>query len=363
LVSADRATQGSSLPVELLRKIAEDGGPATRNAMRLVNHQFNDIAEVDTDSRRITSRKHLGNVQDAMNNGRYPYTAHLDASSLDIRLPKLLLSDPEELPISEPGELPALDMVEKLDVQENFDLGSTGLRQLLGRGEKIRELNASGTGSGDAGAMEIAKLPLLRKLAFCNENLTLAGVNALAAAPQLVALDLSHSHGVDDDGMAALAANGNLRELLLNGCSIGNSGVLKLMKNSAWRKLGLAESELDIKGFAALAEHPSLEELDVSDSLESSDACAIALSRNPRLKVLRMNHANIQANGAIALSGMAGLRKVDLSSNMIDDLGARTLAENTQLRYIDLRNNPKISEKAKRELNEQARTSGQTILF
>ncbi|MBN3848871.1 MULTISPECIES: hypothetical protein [Burkholderiaceae] len=359
LVGADQATQSPNLPVELLREIVENGDSATRDAIRFANRRLNDIAEVYTDSRRITDREHLRNVRDAMNNGRYPHTTHLDASGLDIQPPVWT----KLKPFSKLGTLPAFGMAEKLDVQENSALGSIGLRQLLGKGKKIRELNASGTRSGDAGAMKIAKLPLLQKLMFCNENLTLTGVKALAAAPQLVELDLSDSHGIDDDCAAALAENKNLRELLLNGCSISNLGVQELMKNRALRKLGLAESELDENGFAMLAEHPSLEELDVSNSLESSDACAIALSLNPRLKVLAMSHANIQADGAIALSGMSGLSKVTLSSNMIDDRGARALAANTQLRYIDLRNNPKISEKAKREINEQAETSGRTILF
>ncbi|KVM59407.1 hypothetical protein WJ59_31450 [Burkholderia gladioli] len=252
--------QRARVPAELLHQIAASGGAETRRAMRPVSRQFHAIAEDQTTQRRLTSSTHLRKVAQAIDQGRYPKLSHLDASGLELRAPSSRRS--LAAPFGE-APLPALGKLEKLDLQENGKLGSQGLIQLIGDGAQLRELNAAGTGAGDAGALHLANLPQLRKLGYGDMRLTIAGVRALAAHPGLESLALGNSPGVGHEGAQVLASNSRLRELTLDNCAIGNRGAEALAGMTGLQRLRLPDNDIGDRGALALAANPRLLHLDL----------------------------------------------------------------------------------------------------
>lgn len=142
---------------------------------------------------------------------------------------------------------------------------------------------------------ELRQLKVLRDCTGLRElNLSaieaLRGLTFLSHGSGLERLELSHCVALEDEALADLSEQSELRELDLNcAAKIGDEGIRALRRLPSLRRLELVRLErLTSAGFAALAELVSLEELDLEHCTGLADADLEALAQLPNLRRLKV---------------------------------------------------------------------------
>jgi len=133
-----------------------------------------------------------------------------------------------------------------------------------------------------------------------------------------------------------------LQELWLNGCSLGDKGVIDLVAAIACRKnvvhllnLSLASNRVGDAGATAIASNTTLRTLNLEKN-NIEDAGAVALSQNTTLTALNLSKNEIGITGVRALAENSTLSQLRLTNNNTKDAGAKALAENSTLSDLDL---------------------------
>jgi uncharacterized protein (TIGR02996 family) len=219
----------------------------------------------------------------------------------------------------------------QLYLGDNPALGTEGVSALADSVHltRLTYLDLGGARGGDAGAERLAAWPGLGRLEWLDlgaNDLTDTGLVALAGSGRLAGLRLLRlsRNRLTAAGLDALARTplGDLQELWLDTCPIGDDGLRALAGAPAFRprKLELWNCGLSDAGVAALLDYGAAQ----------------------RLTKLHLGANRITDAGAIALANcpaLAGLTDLDLGHNTIGEEGARALARSphlARLRYFSL---------------------------
>jgi Leucine Rich repeat len=198
---------------------------------------------------------------------------------------------------------------------------------------KLRSLELSLNGAGNAAAQIIANAPVLANLRELHLHLSVWGEGiALYGVPAETLI-------LDDDGAGLLAASPhlvNVEHLVLDTNRITNAG-LHALARGRWkiRHLELAHNRLDGATLAACLDGPAFQQLEVLGlSGTLFDASGLRdLVRSPTLACLReldLEKCHLGVDGTKALCSafaLPSLRRLRLERNSLCDAGAITLAE------------------------------------
>ncbi len=169
-----------------------------------------------------------------------------------------------------------------------------------------------------------------------SEELTDAEYDCLASLQSLTALTFYGKCLMTDVQAAKIARCSGLTELAANATRLTDAGFAALAPLKELRKLTLwhlgwetpKEDRLTGKGFGALAELPRLEQLNFAGSTVTDEGLA-ALRAVKQLREVVLYHTWTSDAGMKHLSGLTGLRKVDVGpqfSMRIGDAGVADLA-------------------------------------
>lgn len=236
----------------------------------------------------------------------------------------------------------------------------------------LTSLNLIGHKIGEAGARAIAEgLRGLTSLGLGLNNIGEGGTRAIAEGLRgLTSLDLN-CNNIGEAGARALAEGlRGLTSLNLNSNNIGDAGARALAEGlSGLTSLDLYNNNIGEAGARALAkELRGLTSLNLGYN-KIGDTGARALAKELRgLASLNLYFNNIGVAGARAIAeGLRGLTSLNLNGNNISNAGVRAIAERlscltslhlrnnkltalprellqlTQLRYLDVRDNPQLN--------------------
>lgn len=253
-------------------------------------------------------------------------------------------------------------------------------------GGVVREVTFRDAAAGDEAAALVAKAKKLTKLAIFNSELTVAGWDALSGLstlehldlrgckidnaalmklasdmPRLRSLRLSGKDGkteVDDDGLGFLAKCPNLKVLAVDHLwvsvdtlAILPDGMLELYaaktlvddealetiasKLPNIKKLRTAGNSISDAGLEKLASMP-LEELDVSECQQFSDAGLESIGKIKTLKKLNLWRTPTTDAGVKHLAGLTNLQWLNLDNIVLSDAGLESLTELDNLEFLHL---------------------------
>ena len=194
------------------------------------------------------------------------------------------------------------------------------------------------------------RTPELRSLELSGNQLTSTGLGHILSSPKtqaLTFLNLAHNH-LDDESIQALASSSrmtSIEHLLLAGNRIGPIGTTYLTKSphlQNLRVLSLGNQGIEDGGAIALAEHDSLETLDLSQAqitasgasklLEKSKAETLILSGNP------LNRGTLNLERFSGELTELELRDCSIGAEELDAL--QSVDHGGSIRTINLNNNP-----------------------
>jgi PAS domain S-box-containing protein len=159
--------------------------------------------------------------------------------------------------------------------------------------------------------------------------------------PTLTTLDLAGQKlkASDIEELATrLTHNRYVVTLDLSGNPVGDEGARLLLVCEALRTLKLESAEVTAQGAMSLAQHPGLSALYLSENPIGS-AGFNALIQNTRLNLLAVVDCQIKSKDMEPLSGRAALTSLNLSCNQIDDDSCILLAQHEKLTLLNLINN------------------------
>lgn len=225
-----------------------------------------------------------------------------------------------------------------------------------------------------AGCKAVARLKNLEDLGASGMHVTLDGVTALAAAPELHTLTIG-GEGCDDSVCPAIAGIAGLKVLKLGRGRITDEGAkhfAKLAKlhtlhvsmqpvgdatleafkaHAALTVLYLNHSEVTAKGLPHLKTMPELDDVSLDNVPLDAAACK-ALSECNQLTALSLEDCEVDDSGVALLATMSNLTRLNLAENPISAEGALKLATLTKLRVLNLSENKAITEDTVTKLKE-----------
>jgi hypothetical protein len=161
--------------------------------------------------------------------------------------------------------------------------GATALRHLFaGENDDLR----------DAELTRLAAVRSLVHLELARTGITDAGLAALAKCSKLESLDLSEC-AVDGSGLAALAGARRLRRIVLRQTRVGDSAGAALAGLKSLRAVSVEDTPFGDAGVASLAGHGALEELDLTDCVDVTEASLPVLRKMKSLRVLSIRGTSI----------------------------------------------------------------------
>ncbi|HYO83400.1 MAG TPA: hypothetical protein VES20_18495, partial [Bryobacteraceae bacterium] len=176
----------------------------------------------------------------------------------------------------------------------------------------------------------------------------------VGALPDLLSLSLAHTR-ITDLGFRELKTLGSVTDLDLYYAEQIGDGALTVVRNwKQLRRLNLRGTKITDAGVAQLAEHPTLEVLDVGFTL-FTDGGFDPLTSMPNLRELAAGGNKITDAGLSFLRSMPKLRRLDLRGTQrtdsglwaaaVTDRGAESIATLQELEELRL-SNAKLSEAA-----------------
>jgi Leucine-rich repeat (LRR) protein len=282
-----------------------------------------------------------------------------------------------------------IDSISKLHALRSLDLTGTkvtdaAVGQLADRLPHLCELRLPTMGSiTDASAPQLARIKRLQTLRLGGKNVTDNTLEQLKGLRNLIELDLAMTAMTDigilhllemrgvyklalgqlttDEGAKLIAERTDLHTLRLSGTKITDRGVEALGKLQylAWLDLGNTQitgsglSALKIEGLGRLslsstpvgdgplasikANHPKLQELELSSCSRLSDRGVSMLSGHTSLKKIDLSfNRSITSASADSLASMPSLEDINLSYTSFSDEGVKALAYTTNLRKLNL---------------------------
>jgi Leucine-rich repeat (LRR) protein len=208
----------------------------------------------------------------------------------------------------------ALPQLAKLTQLESVWSMSNGVTQagleLLGKNEKLRELNIEGAPLKDVEARGLAALRLVRVLNVASHQMSEAGVKHLAELTNLTDLSVS-PNGVTKFGDASLKhlkGLTKLEALNVNSNQITDAGLAEMAELKSLRSVNFAFTHVTGTGFKNLT-LDELRSLDLHNS-PISDAGVKEITRFKKLRVLSLRETKITDAGMMELTALKDLRRL-----------------------------------------------------
>jgi hypothetical protein len=231
-----------------------------------------------------------------------------------------------------------LDFLAGLTQLRSLDLGVTlvtdsGLERLQAM-SNLEKLSLTGTAVSDAGLAHLQELSKLRDLRLEGTAISAEGLRGLVGLP-LSGLGIGQT-AIGDLGLAHLR-NFDLKDLsLYRNTQITAAGTQQLEALQNLESLNLRGVDLEVTGFAFLAELKSLRKLNAS--LVMTDAALAYLSELTQLEQLGLySNPELTDRGVEHLRNLKALHTLQLQFTGITDQGLTHLENLPRLRSLDLR--------------------------
>jgi hypothetical protein len=198
-----------------------------------------------------------------------------------------------------------------LSLKTDVSLSEDAWKEIAALGAKAAYVG--GKGIDDAAVARFVKMGM-EGLSFDGTSITDAGLAAFKDA-KLTKLGLSHALGLKGPGAAALAGNLTLKELSIGGTGFGDEGMPYIASLKELKRLTLNHDQVTDAGFAALANHPTLEVLMFSPQMTPrlTDASLATVATLKALKELTINDTVLTYDGGLKLlKSLPYLQKVTL---------------------------------------------------
>ncbi len=182
--------------------------------------------------------------------------------------------------------------------------------------QELQTLVLAGWPITDAGLKTLAGMPLAKSLTAFGAtvtNLTGAGLDHLAAFPNLELLIISSNPGFSPEGLVKLRKLSKLQRLNLGGCALTDSHLTSLKDLPlTWLCLE-TNKELTNRGLTNLGSMPSLKELIIDGTGITDDGLKTVAEKMPNLAFLTLSELSPVTN-----TGIDHLRKMQLHRITID---------------------------------------------
>jgi internalin A len=222
----------------------------------------------------------------------------------------------------------------------------------------LAELSLGNIPTDDKSLKAISALPALRTLGVGGPAITVAGLAALSAAPELTRLRLLQSNVQDlralgpalamlrqldlsgsritDHGLAPLADAHLLDVLVLSRTRITDNGLVHLGAVSQLQCLSLADTRIGDAGLAHLGSLGSLVLLDLAGTQVTGRGLA-ELGTTKTLSALYLDRTALTNDGLAAVANLRAITQLDVSNTCIRDDALLPLATLARLHTLDLR--------------------------
>ncbi len=225
----------------------------------------------------------------------------------------------------------------------------------------------------DAELLDLAKLPKLVRLDLSHTRITDEGLLHLRSQTQIQDLSLFYAEQITDQGMNAIKGWKNLKQLNVRGTRIGD-GTLAIVGNlTSLESLDIAYTEVTDNGLDALVPLTHLTELSLGRSKLGENALEVlrlmttlqsldlggphpgpegkretggsplpdsvprAIATLKELRVLRLDHSHITADGLRVMASLDGVQKLALQGcEFVNDDALRELVQWKSLKYLDV---------------------------
>ena len=199
----------------------------------------------------------------------------------------------------------------------------------LGASEMFLHLEQAGNGLG-----ALAALKNLRELKLGGRALGAAGLAHLAGLSALRVLSLA-STSISDEGLAQLARLHGLEQLNLWSTRISDAGLAHLEGLSALRRLELGDTAVSDRGLVHLGSLRRLTRLGLGSTRVAGPGL-VHLKSLGRLETLELWYTDLSDAGLAQLSGMRSLRELQLWYTRVTDAGMVHLGAMDGLRQLGL---------------------------
>ena len=256
----------------------------------------------------------------------------------------------------------------------------------------IVAVDLRGSWTYDSQLIELARLPRLEKLDLSHTRISDEGMLYLKTAPAITDLNLFYAEQITDQGINAIREWKHLKRLTLRGTRISD-GALDVISNlTQLEALDVANTQITDNGLDSLVTLVNLQELSLGRRSESdrevellrllptltyldlsgptgaerpdssyrklhqsgpmrSDLVA-AIAELKDLRVLRLGHSNVDADGLKTLSVLRNVRQLGLEAcGKVNDDAVAVLSNWGSLKYVDLQET-KVTEKGAESLRK-----------
>lgn len=216
---------------------------------------------------------------------------------------------------------------------------------------------------GNEGLAFLAKCRSVDRIFLDQVKIDARGLAAISQAPSLRRLTIKGLATLDLHGIESLCQAAALEHLSLDGSNVTSEMLPQLAKLPSLQTVDLSRTKISDKNLASLAQLPKLQTLNLTGAQIEGEGIA-GLAAAPALDTLNLRGAQLGPQGLEAigkltqirylildeidlssadfslLSGMQGLRKLDVHKCQITDNNARSLAALTGVTTLLLRENP-----------------------
>lgn len=249
--------------------------------------------------------------------------------------------------------------VQQLSLEHCKNITPDILRELHRCFPNLTSLNLKGCNINDEAVQIIAsQWKQLRNLNLRScFAITNAACASLASLTQLRTLNLFGCSSIDDAGLGFLAPLTQLQDLNLSNCGrITDAGLAFLASLTQLRILNLSACwNITDTGVASLASLTQLHTLDLMSCGEITGTGFAALARTQLQNLNLCGCSGISDDGLASLARLAQLQNLNLSvrNSIITDKGLLALVPLKELRILDLRTCPKITDAGVQALRER----------
>lgn len=252
-----------------------------------------------------------------------------NTSLSEIFLAENLIDDSGAILISSAMNLTVVDLTSNI-------VGNAGAMALAAH-PKLQKLLLGENNLTDACALSLAINDTIIYLNVSNNRLCMIGAKILSANQKLAYLNISDNH-VNDYGVFYLLKNmKNLVELVAQYNQVGDTAftLLDEVETISIQRLDLSYNQTTHVSMSVLLKFPQLEALNLSCNM-LGDLGAEVLSYTTTIRLLNISSNHITSNGILNYERNSSIDKLILTYNLIDDLGAKALSKNDVLRHVYL---------------------------
>jgi Leucine-rich repeat (LRR) protein len=197
-------------------------------------------------------------------------------------------------------------------------------------------LNLTSTRVTDESLAKISRIESLAFLALEHDHISNGCIHFLRNNRNLTALDLRYND-ISDDAVADLAANTvQLTELYLGGNKITDKAILFLNQFKSIEKLDVSDTLISSNGLRRIATFDRLSYLDVSNVRASDANVRELITRLPNLSKINLANTQVSDRSMPSVAKSTRLSAIDLSNCSITKQGIRELCQSNTIDEIVL---------------------------